>query len=60
MGYTVSFVNFLYYLGIILGTPLVTKMIEISWIHAAWLLSSICFLGVISIILFMVFNQRKE
>lgn len=60
VGYTVSFVNFLYYLGIIMGTPLVTKMIEISWGHAAWLLSGICLLGVISIMLFMVFNQRKE
>lgn len=60
IGYTVSFVNFLYYLGIITGTPLVTKAIETSWTHAAWLLSLVCFLGVISIILFMVFNKRKE
>ncbi|RHW45446.1 MFS transporter [Bombilactobacillus bombi] len=60
VGYAVSFVNFLYYIGIIIGTPIVTSMIEISWSAASWLLGGVCLLGAISIIMFIIFNHRKE
>lgn len=60
LGYAVSFVNFLYYIGIIIGTPIVTKMIEISCLTACLLLGSVCLLGTISIFIFIILTKRKE
>lgn len=60
VGYAVSFVNFLYYIGIIIGTPIVTKMIEISWLTACLLLGGVCLLGTISIFIFIILTKRKE
>lgn len=60
VGYAVSFVNFLYYIGIIIGTPIVTKMIEISCLTACLLLGSVCLLGTISIFIFIILTKRKE
>ncbi|BDR58955.1 MFS transporter [Xylocopilactobacillus apicola] len=60
VGYAVSFVNFLYYIGIIIGTPIVTKMIEISWASASVLLTGICLLGTLSILLFILFSRKEK
>lgn len=60
VGYAVSFVNFLYYVGIIVGTPIVTRMIEISWLAACLLLGGVCILGTISILIFIILTKRKE
>ncbi|BDR56965.1 MFS transporter [Xylocopilactobacillus apis] len=60
VGYAVSFVNFLYYIGIIIGTPIVTDMIGISWYAASWLLGGICLLGTLCIFMFIIFSNRKE
>lgn len=60
VGHAVSFVNFLYYIGIIIGTPIVTKMIEISCLTACLLLGGVCLLGTISIFIFIILTKRKE
>lgn len=61
IGASISFINLFYYIGIFIGTPLVTKVSEIgdSWLTAIYLLVAVGIIALIAVIGFIRLNKHK-
>ncbi|MBO0441292.1 MFS transporter [Candidatus Enterococcus ikei] len=62
IGASISFINLFYYIGIFIGTPLVTKVSEISqsWLPAIYLLGGIGILALLAVFGFIRLNKARE
>ncbi|WP_163651929.1 nitrate/nitrite transporter [Listeria sp. PSOL-1] len=70
IGYSMSIVNLFYYLGIVIGAPLITKLVEVaSWKISLFVLTSVVLIGVFAAFIFLLqtrsrvvlnFNQEEE
>ncbi|MEI5992491.1 MFS transporter [Candidatus Enterococcus mansonii] len=60
IGASISFINLFYYIGIFIGTPLVTKVSEYnhSWLTAIYLLSGVGLAAVFAIFGFVKVNKK--
>lgn len=59
IGYSMSIVNLLYYLGIFAGAPIITKSIELlSWKAGLFILTIIAFMGVITAAIFLIHTKK--
>ncbi|GGC81682.1 MFS transporter [Enterococcus wangshanyuanii] len=61
IGSSISFINLFYYIGIFIGTPIVTEISEEyqSWTIAIYLLSGIGIFSLLAIIAFVKVNREK-
>lgn len=62
IGASISFVNFIYYIGIFIGTPLTTKIAERSdsWHTGIWLLSAVGLIGFLLTAGFVRINRLEK
>lgn len=62
IGASISFINLFYYVGIFIGTPLVTKVSESSesWSMAIYLLGGVGLLAVFAILGFIKMSKKNE
>ncbi|MBC1921755.1 MFS transporter [Listeria grayi] len=59
IGYSMSLVNLLYYLGIFIGAPIITKMIEkTSWRFGIFLLAGVAAIGFTAALFFWLTSTR--
>jgi len=61
IGASVSFINLFYYVGIFVGTPIVTKLSEgdQSWQNSIYLLSGIGVIALLAVVGFVKLNNKK-
>ncbi|MBV7390725.1 MFS transporter [Enterococcus sp. ALS3] len=58
IGYSMSFVNLFYYTMIVIGAPLISKIVEqFSWLTGLSVLTGVACIGVIGSIIYLVTNQ---
>ncbi|OJG73015.1 hypothetical protein RV12_GL000792 [Enterococcus quebecensis] len=62
IGVSISFINLFYYIGIFIGTPIVTKVSEVSgsWTVAIYLLVGVGFMALLAVFGFAKFNRSNR
>ncbi|MEL5896639.1 MFS transporter [Clostridium sporogenes] len=62
IGVSISFINFIYYIGIFIGTPIIIKIVEItkSWTSGIYMLVIISLVGFLSVFTFAILMKKKE
>lgn len=62
IGVSISFINFIYYIGIFIGTPIIIKAVEItkSWTRGIYILVIISLIGFLNVFTFAVLMKKKS